>query len=250
MKFDEKVKKRNTFIMEKLSFKILIFLIIVTIVSSLVNKVKSGKVENKENKFLLKNGFLAVTAEELEKEDESIAKNSDVPATAGLMRFARRIFENDSISNYKATCDDPKNCRDVYEQIAIGYDRSKKVSKLVSFEECRKNLESDDCKKAVKDNIQAYKSVYLIGKSLKTQKDEISKFILGFTPHQFNDVTSEEFGDTYLFKICVPVNKEEKYFVDFRCPHDDCPKSYEISKEVKFCSDQTQNVKPKESTVK
>ena len=218
----------------------LVFLCLILLSNNLFIKESfSLKVLNSE-KSKVSEATLAITSEELQMEETGADSKK---ASAGLMRFATRAFENDSITKYMSKeCLNTKEkkegnksiCRDVFQKIAISYDLSKKVSKMVSFKQCRENVNSSECSKAIEANITAYKSIYLLHKVIEIKEGGISRFVLGFTPHN-DEETSNEVGETYLFKICIPYSTSNPYYIDFRCPLDECDDRFDPTMEIKQC---------------
>lgn len=200
----------------------------------------------KEYCFLLTSFFVINIAMSIHLNKEFFNKESllkfetDATGTAGLLRFARRVFQYDNKANYVA----PKNngcspankskCRNVFELISLAYDKARRFMLLLSFESCRKSITSKACELDHKSHYSNTKSVYMLTKDINLQDNQTSRFTLGITPHNDFKSTTNEFGETILFKICIPVNKDKEPWLSFKCAYDPC----DPSKKDGVCSDQ------------
>lgn len=157
-------------------------------------------------------------------------KKAQVLLGAGLVRFARDVLADrteESVMpplncDYKSDID----CRGIYEQIVITYEKAKRFVKLISFPNCRKfAIESNECKKESKA-VDKAKSIYFIDKVLNLTKGGISRYTMGMTPHN-DDETTDVIGETVLFKVCMPTSKQKRAYLDFRCPTSPCTETFD-----------------------
>ena len=165
----------------------------------------------------------------------------------GLKAFGKAIFSDVSKHSYLPpnSCDPKtdKECRGIFESIAIAYDRALKFGNFISISECRGDTGLNDKTCLEKSNARdKLKSLYLVENNIKLKKEETNRFV--FSVSMTNDGSSEKsdkLGSNYLVKVCVPNNKNEKYYIDFNCPHDECDPTYSEIYQPKECANNAKN---------
>lgn len=152
--------------------------------------------------------------------------------SAGLVRLARLVLGQEKTAYLGTLCKEKNVCRTALESIVILYDRAKKINRLMSYESCRSkdkngklNLFSTSCRDDLKSDI-GNKSIFVLDKRIKFSQEDVNKFLIGVTPYDMTSPKSTIIKETILVKICIPIDKSKMYYIDFKCPFDDCDPEY------------------------
>ena len=106
-------------------------------------------------------------------------------------------------------CANPAQCRTLNEILYIAYHRSKDIKKKLDLD-----------------------NVYITSVQPKLTIDGTTKVLI--SAPALVGVDKKDVHGAPLFRICVPSDRSQKSYLDYRCPLMDCPKTLQ---EAKKCND-------------